>query len=184
MVDLTVESNIDEWRRAALNTAMSFTDQQTVQNLNAMLGQRLQTTERQMFRTQGGFGRSGNWKPLSPEYAELKAKKYPGKTILRREDRLFRSLTATSEDSVSTGTGGQGLYVFRFGSRVPYTIFHQRGTPRMPARKLFDMTGQQLRGLAAAMGRTITEGLFTRGWFDRRDKTLVFKNTGFDRIED
>jgi len=41
------------------------------------------------FVTQG----YGTWSPLSPKYAMLKSRIYPGKTILRRKDVYFRAVT-------------------------------------------------------------------------------------------
>lgn len=80
------------------------------------------------------------WEPLSPAYGAWKALHYPDKTILRRTDRLWRSLTnKTGEDNVSLVLPLHAA----FGARPPsgrYGRFHQLGTANMPQRKIFDFT--------------------------------------------
>lgn len=83
--------------------------------------------ERQVFAAQG---LPQTWPALSPAYAAWKAKRYPGKTILRRSDRLYQSLTTFGADTIAEGRPRS----LRFGTRVPYWQFHETGTRRMPAR--------------------------------------------------
>ena len=83
------------------------------------------------FREEGGHGGSG-WAKLDPAYAASKAAKYPGNTILRREDRLFESLTSES--------GADRVWIpsrlrLEFGTATSYAIYHQLGTPDMPQRR-------------------------------------------------
>lgn len=75
--------------------------------------------ERRQFATEGGY--SGGWAPLSPAYAAWKAKRYPGKPILRRTDDLFlfRSLTVGPEIAIIEP---QRLTL---GTAVRYAGFHQ-----------------------------------------------------------
>jgi phage gpG-like protein len=174
-----ITSNIEKWTKQANATSKAFTIVDTVRNLNVMLKQRMQRISQEMFKTEGAFGKHGRWKPLNPVYAERKAKQYPGKGILRRKDRLLKSLTSNSEN-ISTGTRTGTGYSYRFGTSIePYPRLHQRGSGRLPQRRIFDITEQQGRGMVAAMGRTIVDGLFTRRWFDRMEQTR-FINTGFD----
>lgn len=70
------------------------------------------------------------WPALSPAYAEWKSRYFPGKTILRRTDRLFNSLVTSNGDAIWEATPR----TIRFGTRVPWFGFHQRGTDSMPAR--------------------------------------------------
>jgi hypothetical protein len=49
--------------------------------------------ETQQFHTEGASGASGKWTPLSPAYKLFKEREFPGKTILRREDALYESMT-------------------------------------------------------------------------------------------
>jgi hypothetical protein len=48
--------------------------------------------EGDVFRTEGAVNASGQWKPLSPRYAAWKAKRYPGRRILRLTGKLRSSL--------------------------------------------------------------------------------------------
>jgi len=81
------------------------------------------------FRTEGQHSGPG-WAPLNPAYARYKARKYPGKTILRATDTLFKSLTGVGGGWIERITPRYA----EFGTRVAYAKFHQLGTSRMPAR--------------------------------------------------
>lgn len=88
--------------------------------------------ERRQFETEGAYA-SGGWSPLSPRYADWKAAHYPGKTILRRTDELFASLTE-----------GPAVYVAEssfmvIGTDVEYAAFHQRGGPNLPQRRPIEL---------------------------------------------
>ncbi|HYE86258.1 MAG TPA: phage virion morphogenesis protein [Vicinamibacterales bacterium] len=91
----------------------------------------------------------GGWAPLSPAYKAWKDQHYPGKTILRRTDALFRSLTFDGR-----GAGPRGIFLpdqrqLVLGTSVAYAQYHQfagafrsRGLlralrQRMPRRFLF-----------------------------------------------
>lgn len=79
----------------------------------------------------------GGWAPLSPRYAAWKATRYPGKTILRRTDRLMRSLTWTGATlATPEGIAVMGPTDATFGTSVPYARFHQRGTRTMRQRRI------------------------------------------------
>lgn len=77
------------------------------------------------------FSKAAGWPSLSPRYSAWKALHYPGKPLLRASDRLYKSLTETTSDSIrkATDKGAQ------FGSRVPYANRHNRGTGGMPKRE-------------------------------------------------
>jgi phage gpG-like protein len=68
--------------------------------------------------------------PLSPRYARYKAKRYPNAPILVRTGRLFRSLTTNTDDTIADIQPDH----LTFGTRVPYALYHQLGTRKMPAR--------------------------------------------------
>jgi phage gpG-like protein len=70
------------------------------------------------------------WPALSPAYAAWKQRNFPGKTILRRTDRLFGSLTSMAPDTIFQATPR----TLRMGSRVPYFMAHQVGAGNLPAR--------------------------------------------------
>lgn len=84
------------------------------------------------FTSQGQYSGEA-WKPLSPSYAAWKEKHYPGMGILRRQDRLFKSLTEPGREHI--------LRVYpdsvEYGTRVPYSVYHQakdRGKATFPRR--------------------------------------------------
>jgi len=88
--------------------------------------------ELEQFDSEGARG-GGKWQALSPAYRKWKQVHYPGRPILVRTGRLKRSL------SVIGAGGGDSIRDFRpleltLGSRVPYGIYHQRGTRKMPSR--------------------------------------------------
>lgn len=87
------------------------------------------------FRTEGG--RAQKWQELSEQYAARKAAKFPGKTILRRTDRLYDSLT-------KIGTT-EHIFVSKplemlFGTGVWYSRIHQLGGGRVPRRRILSLT--------------------------------------------
>ncbi|PYV09102.1 MAG: hypothetical protein DMG23_11815 [Acidobacteria bacterium] len=86
------------------------------------------------FELEGGRGSRGGWPPLSPRYARRKQKRYPGRPVLQAGGRLRGSLVGKSADTVEALEPGR----MKFGTSVPYAIFHQTGTRKMPARPIFD----------------------------------------------
>lgn len=88
--------------------------------------------EQRQFASEGQTA-SGGWSPLSPRYAAWKAAHFPGKTILRRTDELFNSLTEGPAVFVSEG---QFMVI---GTDVAYAAFHQRGGPNLPRRRPLEL---------------------------------------------
>lgn len=102
-----------------------------------------------------GVGDSGQWAALSPRYAAWKRRHYPGKTILRRTDRLIESLTGNKLDSIVNLRPDH----LEFGTRVPYAIFHQRGSGKQKRRKIFDLNERQrTRIMKSIQRRLLTAG--------------------------
>lgn len=85
------------------------------------LADRFVEMERRQFATQGAYA-SGGWAPLSPAYARWKASRYPGQTILRREDELYDSLT---QRPLGVEVLTDSFMVI--GSAVEHGAYHQRG---------------------------------------------------------
>jgi len=71
-----------------------------------------------------------NWAPLSPKTIAKKGHS----TILVDTERLWRSLTESTIDSICEVIDEGMNHGISFGTSVPYSIFHQEGTERMPAR--------------------------------------------------
>lgn len=88
----------------------------------------------------------GLWKPLSPTYAAWKAKHFPGMPIMRRTDRLFRSLTYDGGRVGPEGIARFGKRSAEIGTSVPYGILHQRGTRHMPARPVLVLVSSETAG--------------------------------------
>lgn len=82
--------------------------------------------EEAVFASEGSQG-LGEWAPLSPAYAKWKAKHFPGRPILTRTGTLraaARTLVLLTQNRLVMGPSGF----------VPYAVFHERGTGRMPER--------------------------------------------------
>jgi phage gpG-like protein len=75
------------------------------------------------------------WPALSPAYAAWKQSAYPGKPIMRLTDRLYDSLTSQTSDTIWF----VGPKSMQLGTRVPYFIYHQTGTNKMPARPVLTL---------------------------------------------
>ncbi len=88
------------------------------------------------------FDRSGAheglpaWAPLSARYARYKARRYPGAPILVRSGRLRDALAEITNDTIATIEPTRLVY----GTSVPYAIYHQRGTRKMPARPILRLS--------------------------------------------
>lgn len=85
---------------------------------------------RRDFATEGRATGSA-WAPLSPAYAKWKSEHFPGKAILTRSGQLRASLEGPSADGSVWRDEPKALTV---GTTVPYGIYHQTGTRRMPQR--------------------------------------------------
>ena len=96
-----------------------------------------------VFEAEGAFEERTKWQDLSPAYARWKERHYPGRKILELTGRMKDSLINRSmSDSVLEITPSE----MSVGTRVPYAIFHQTGTPKMPMRKIIELTeAQKLR---------------------------------------
>ena len=172
--------NLKQWEKLAIKTAGAFSAPDMVRNQTIMLRDRMRRIMKQRFKTEGSFGGT-KWKGLKA--STLKTKPV-GKTILRNKDTLFRSFT---QSSISVGTVIGTGFSYRFGSDDPKAKWHQEGTDKMPARPPLSLKSQQLRGMSAAIGRTIVDGLFTRNWFDAVEKNRLFPGfritgDGFDSV--
>lgn len=149
------ESRVDElgsaFRRPTAFTERPFVDW-------------LAEVEREQFRTEGGAGKSGRWQGLAPSTLRRKSAEGRGRSILVRKgamrDRLtrpggLRQLVEARDDTI----------IFRFSSPEQY---HQRGTRRMPQRKVVDPSDAQVRQLGEDVKREAVEivrglGINTKG---------------------
>jgi phage gpG-like protein len=88
------------------------------------------------FKTEGEEG-GDKWAALSEEYAEYKEAHFPGKPILQRTGDLMASLTNANDPNAVRIEERKALTL---GSRIPYAIYHQKGTKKMPARPEIQLT--------------------------------------------
>lgn len=100
-----------------------------------------------------GKGTTGQWRQLSPKYAQWKELKFPGSTILSRTGRLVKSLTRRSGDSIIIGKPD----LLIFGTSVPYAIYHQsrRARKKLPRRPIFDFSEDDKNRLTKAIQRAL-----------------------------
>lgn len=174
--------NLKQWVKLANDTAKAFTAPDVVRRINTIWGVHWRQISRNIFASEGGKGAHGNWQPLSEPYRTRKSALFPGKGILRRTDRMYKSLT-TKQENISTADRVGSRIMLQFGSRVPiYPEVHQKGIGLMPRRRALDPTRPQLKAMAGAIGGTLIRDLRKRGWFDGKTG-LGFRNTGFDSVQ-
>jgi phage gpG-like protein len=111
----------------------------------ATAAEQVQKSVAAQFDAQGG--RTGGWRPLSPRYAAYKLAQVGSKPILEYSGRMRRSLTGQGGDSIRELDDNH----LRWGTRTPYAIYHQRGTRRMPQRRIIDLTEDDRRGLMKSL---------------------------------
>jgi len=102
-------------------------------------GNDFRQTQENVFASEGAFEGRAKWQALSPKYAEWKSLYYPGQPILTRSGELRTSLTSE---------GGDHVFDYKetemwIGTSIGYAIFHQRGTYKMPKRKVVELTDPQ-----------------------------------------
>src|SRR5262249_1635778 len=113
--------------------------------------------EAAQFGSQGSAGPSGAWAALSPEYAAWKAR-HGGGGILQFTRRMMESLT---------GEGGESIVdiepmSLRLGTRNRVAGYHQRGTRRMPQRKVIDLPESFKKGVTHHIQRYIADQIQER----------------------
>lgn len=91
--------------------------------------------EQKQFNTEGGYG-SGGWKPLAPSTVEHKEREGFSAKILVRTGLLMESLTGESPWTIAEVRPLE----LRLGTKLEYALLHQKGTSRMPARPVIDLT--------------------------------------------
>lgn len=82
------------------------------------------------------------WAALSPAYAAWKSRRFPGRPILTRSGQLRAAISAPDAPSSIWRAGPTTLEA---GASVPYGIYHQRGTRRMPQRPPLRVDPQFMR---------------------------------------
>lgn len=97
-------------------------------------------SQEKVFGAEGAFEGRARWAELSPRYRAWKEKNYPGMPILQLTGKMKSSLVGSGAEGSVYEVSNKELTV---GTNVPYAIFHQRGTRRMPQRKIIEVTDRQ-----------------------------------------
>lgn len=85
-------------------------------------------------------------KPWAPLASSTMASKRPGSRIMVDSGRLLSSITM---DVVGDEA--------RLSTPVPYALYHQEGTSRMPARPIFGLEGAQLQEVVTMIENYIND---------------------------
>ena len=115
--------------------------------------------ETAQFATEGAQGASGQWAALSPAYKIFKEREFPGKTILRRTDALYESMTGPDAlDSILRPEKEE----LTIGSALPYALVHQKFRPVISLsednkRKMVKSIQQRLVEFARQTGFQVDE---------------------------
>lgn len=117
------------------------------------LRDRFLVLEQRQFATQGTY--SGGWSPLSPKYAAWKHARFPGRTILRRTDELYRSLTDGPQIDIR-----EPMFM-RLGTAVAHGAFHQSGTENMPRRRPVELPASERQNWVKVLQSYATTGKVT-----------------------
>lgn len=133
----------------------------------------LRESVRQNFATRGVSGGS-RWRDLKPETKAAKARKGLDFRILVATGRLYGSLVGAEgatgrarHFAIGQFVGGAGDHIeeigpdsMRWGSSVPYGVFHQSSAPRrvIPYRPPVNLTEREKRAIVRALQRDMVEG--------------------------
>lgn len=143
----------------AIDRAFNRVDQQ-ISDLRIFapgIAREFYAAEERLFQSEGASGASGKWVPLSKAYALFKTRSFPGKTILRREDTLYDSLTdPEAPDAIYRAERDE----ITFGTRDPKARAHHRGRGRLPARPVISLSESDKRRIQKSIQRDLVR--FTR----------------------
>jgi phage gpG-like protein len=118
------------------------------------ISDKMQEGERMQFDTEGGYG-SGGWTPLKPATIAAKAAAGLDPRILQATTTMMQTLSEDTEGSIRE-VSPMGL---KFGTSVPYAIFHQQGTKKMAMRKPVEFPEMERREFVKILQRWIVEGV-------------------------
>ncbi len=102
--------------------------------------------EERWFASQG----DGQWPQLSRNYGAWKARHFPGKPILQREGELLASVT---KPDISVKEPSYAI----FGTGDPVAVYHQKGSGRLPIRRVIDLSDDERREWVRVVQRYLVE---------------------------
>jgi phage gpG-like protein len=105
---------------------------------------RFYALENALFRTEGAAAGSA-WKPLSEKYARWKEAHFSGQPVLQRTGDLMKSLTNPHD---ANAVRIQERNTLTLGSRIPYAVYHQAGTSKMPPRPAIQFSEEFQRAVS------------------------------------
>jgi phage gpG-like protein len=110
------------------------------------------------FATRGVSGGS-RWRDLSPAYANRTGRRV-NERILRLSDRLFNSLMGVGEPGAGEHVERIGPTSLRWGSRVPYGVYHGSSRPRrvIPYRPPVRLNADRKREIVKVLQAAIVSG--------------------------
>lgn len=94
------------------------------------------------------------WAPLAPSTLRRRRPGSTGAPILQSSGALLRSLTAPGAPGHVEQLEDQSLAI---GSSLPYALFHQTGTRRIPARPMIVLSGARSERWVEMVRRNIEE---------------------------
>jgi phage gpG-like protein len=120
----------------------------------AMARYQVTVVNKRQFTQQGTAETGGRWSALSPAYKAYKERRRPGRPILVFDGDLRDSMTLPNNGVYEVWHKG-----FVVGTAVDYAIYHQKGTPTMPARPMLGAPRRSdTREMTKILQRWIVEG--------------------------
>lgn len=119
----TIDRRLERFELGAQNAAPAFDK----------MGNSLVLAEQKQFKSEGGYGSAG-WAPLSAAYAARKRREVGNKPILVYSGTLKKGLTHRPFPVEAV----EAQFAV-FGTDLDYALYHQHGTPRMPARPVISL---------------------------------------------
>ncbi len=132
MNDIEISINSDAVDRSLDSLQASLEDESCALRT---IGDDLREMIAQQFATEGAAGGTP-WAPLAP--STLRKKRDSRSGILDVTGALLASLVDAGAAGHVEESDGQQLI---FGTALPYALFHQTGTRRLPARPIIALTG-------------------------------------------
>lgn len=149
----------------------SFENQLTrehVKYFNKVIPRDFRDYNKAVFESEGTKGKHGKWQKINSKYAKYKRRHFPGKTLLRRTDKMYKSLTSGTSDTIQFISNTRRGLVIRLGTKVKYAEYHQTGAGRLPVRRAIDPSRRLmirwLKLIHRAYVYAARYGPFKKGW--------------------
>lgn len=130
------EAQLRRWLDIAADSVDDFS------TIFELLAEDFRKTQTEVFKREGANEGLSRWKQLSPGYKKWKDAHYPGKPILTLTGKMKHSLIRRSAtdhiERISPNT-------LEIGTKDFKAILHQRGTRKLPKRKVIDLSDAQKR---------------------------------------